>query len=159
MIYISKDKLFKIYKSFRQNWNFRLEISKKKFLISQLCISTSSEGKLMSTNFEKSELLILYIENLMFYSTNFKSVAKYTLAFHTKGVSQRPRLEYDCYEHTMSDPPTFFGATTISVRSRVWSVFCISCCSTLLCPVKIIRIILGEQTNVTIFKSTVKFSC
>lgn len=29
MIYIIKDKLFKIYKSFRQNWNFRLEISKK----------------------------------------------------------------------------------------------------------------------------------
>lgn len=46
----------------------------------------SFEGKLMFINFEKFELLILYIENLMFYFINFKFVVKYIFVFYIKGV-------------------------------------------------------------------------
>lgn len=61
--------------------------------------------------------------------------------------------------HNLSQSHTFFRATTVSVRSCVRRVFCISRCCTLLCPIKIICVILSKQANVAIFKSTMKFSC
>lgn len=82
-----------------------------------------------------------------------KYIAHDTLVLSREDVSSYP------VAHNSGNPPTFFGTAAICIGPRVRSVFRISCRGTLFCPVKIISIILGEQTNITIFKSTVKLSC